>query len=113
MQLVVAKVIFSVVENLPGVLCACKRRVQISRNNGRVIDEIEEAAGMLSQNDLLLSTLNCCCEVGVVCLLEFLTSLCVINLLLELHCLATLTMLVSCASATKLWASARTSSCSS
>lgn len=75
MQLVVAEIIFSIVEYLSSFLCACERRVHISRNNWSVIDKVHQSTSMLSQDDLLLGTLNRGCKVVVVGLLKLLTSL--------------------------------------
>lgn len=82
MQLVVAKIIFCVVQHLTRLFGAYERRVCISGNNWCVVDKVDKSASMLRENSLLLSTLNCSCKVLVIRLLEFLTSLRTVS---ELH----------------------------
>jgi hypothetical protein len=67
---------------------------------------------VFGQDNLLLGALNGSCELMVVSLLEFLPSLVHVSTH-PADGTDALTMLLSCASATKLCASARTSSCSS
>lgn len=75
MQLVVAKVIFRIVKDLSRILSTCKGRVQVSGNDWCIVNQVDKSTRMLGQNGLLFSTLDGCCEVLVVRLLEFLASL--------------------------------------
>jgi hypothetical protein len=60
---------------LTGSLDFRKWRVGVARDNGSVVDKVQEAASMLGQDDLLLCTLNSSCKVVVVGLLKLLARL--------------------------------------
>lgn len=111
-QLVTAEVVFGIIENLPCYIPLRKCRTSIPWHNRSVVNQIQEATGMLGQDDLLLCPLDGSCKMMVVRLLELLSSLKSQRVerkpRRKRH-----TILLSCASATRLWASARTSSCSS
>lgn len=74
-QLVIAKIIFSISENLTSCLNLAESRVHVTGDDWSVVDQVQQPAGMLRQDDLLLSTLNRGRKVVVVGLLKLLTSL--------------------------------------
>lgn len=47
----------------------------ITWNDGRIVEELQETASMLGEEDLLLGALDDSSKLGSVCLLEFLASL--------------------------------------
>lgn len=61
------------VEHISCGLGVREGRVHVSRNDGSVINKIEQLSCILGQQDLLLGTLNDGSGVEVVCLLELLT----------------------------------------
>lgn len=75
MQLVVAKVIFGVCEDLASCLQLREGGVHVTRDDRGIVDEVQEPTSMFSQNDLLLSTLNRGGKVVVIGLLKLLAGL--------------------------------------
>jgi hypothetical protein len=71
----VTEVVFTVLQYLTSLLDLIKRWSSITWYNGSIIKEVDQTTPMTSQDDLLLSALNCSCEVHVVGLLELLPGL--------------------------------------
>ena len=71
----VAQVILGVVEDLPSLRGVLKGRARVSRHDGGVVEEVQQAAAVAGKHDLLLGPLDGGGEVDVVCFLELLTSL--------------------------------------
>ena len=74
-RLPLPEVIFTIIEDLAGLSSMLVNWASISWDNRRVIQEFQETATMLGEDDLLLCTLNSCSKFGCICLLELLTSL--------------------------------------
>jgi hypothetical protein len=74
-QLVSPKIILSVGQDLTRCLYLGEGRMNVTRYDWGVIDQVQEATGVLREDDLLLSALDGGCEVEVVGFLELLTSL--------------------------------------
>lgn len=106
------ELVLGVIEHLASFFAVLERSMGVSRNNRRVVKKVEYATCLLGQDDLLLRPLDSRRKVDVVSFLELLARLTSQQNVRPLVP-RTLTMLVNCASATKLCASARTSSCSS
>lgn len=71
----VAQVVLGVVENLPGLLGMVISRTHIAWDDGRVIEELQESSAMLGQDNLLFGPLDGSSKLGLVSLLELLSSL--------------------------------------
>jgi hypothetical protein len=71
----IAEVFFRIVENLPGCLTMEVRGMGITRNDGGVIEEVDETASLLGEQNLLLGACNGGSSVEVEGFLELLTSL--------------------------------------
>jgi hypothetical protein len=100
-QLVVAKISLCVVEDLTSDLHAIERGMGVPWHDRGIVDEIQESTGVFGQDDLFLGALDGGCELKVVGLLEFLPCLVHVSTHL-LDDTDSLTMLLSCASATRL-----------
>ena len=74
-QAVALKVALGVSENLTGSLRLSKGRMHVAGHDRGIVNKVQESAGMLCEDDLLLSALNGGCEVVIVCLLELLPGL--------------------------------------
>ena len=81
-QLVVAEVVFGIVEYLSSVLGTCERWMGVSRNDWCVVNEVYKSTSVFGKDGLLLGALDGCCKVLVVRLLKLLTSLYMVSLLL-------------------------------
>jgi len=90
-----------VVEDLTSGLDFRKRSVGVAGHDGSVVDEVQEAASMLGQDDLLLCAFDGSCKVLVVSLLELLARLDNVSSG-PVSRFGVLTMLLSWASATRL-----------
>lgn len=75
LRLPVLEVIFSIVQDLSSLCAVVVRALLLAGHNGAVVEELEETATVTGQDDLLLGTLDCGKEFGVVGLLELFTSL--------------------------------------
>lgn len=70
-----SEVVFTVVEDLASLAAMFVHTTGVAWNDGAVIEELQESTTMLSQDDLLLSTLDGGGKFGSISLLEFLASL--------------------------------------
>jgi hypothetical protein len=75
LRLPVAEVIFCVVQNLAGLSTVGVGLTLVAWDYGGIVQELEEAAAMAGQDDLLLGSLDRGEEFGIVRLLELLTGL--------------------------------------
>lgn len=66
---------FSIIEDLPGLVTMFECWADSSRDDGGIVEEIEDTAGMTSKNDLLLGTLNSCSKLRCIGFLQFLPCL--------------------------------------
>ena len=71
----VFQIIFRIVEDLTCLACVLERCANISRNNGGIIEEVEETTTVTGKDDLLLGALDGSCELGGISFLDLLTSL--------------------------------------
>lgn len=71
----VLEVVLGVVQNLPGLRAVEIRPALLTWHDGAVIEQLQEAAAVTGEYDLLLGALDGGKKLGVVGLLEFLTSL--------------------------------------
>lgn len=71
----VAEVVFGIVQDLAGLGAVCVGLAIVTRHDGTVVQELEEAAAVAGQDDLLLGALDRCEELGVVGFLQLLTGL--------------------------------------
>ena len=75
MQLVVAKIILCVIQDLACSFGALKSRACVARHNRGVIHEVHKSTSMLGQDDLLLGAFDSSSKMVVICLLELLACL--------------------------------------
>lgn len=71
----VAEVVFGVVQDLAGLGAVGVRLALVTRRDGGTVQELEDAAAVAGQNDLLLGPLDSGEELGVVGFFELLTGL--------------------------------------
>lgn len=62
-------------QNLSGIMGMSERLTDVTRNHGRIVEEVQQPAAVLGEDDLLLSTLDGGSELQVVRLLDLLPSL--------------------------------------
>ena len=74
-QLVSAKIILGVGQDLTCCLYLGEGRMNVARYDRGIIDQVQETTGVLREDNLLLSALDGGCEVEIVGFLELLTSL--------------------------------------
>ena len=70
-----AEVVLGVVEDLPGLAAVGVGLASVAGHDGGIVEQLEQALAVASEDDLLLGTLNGGGELGLVCLLELLASL--------------------------------------
>jgi hypothetical protein len=75
-QLVSAKIILGVGEDLTRCLDFCEGWMDVAGYDRGVVDEVQESTGMFREDNLLLGTLDGGSEVVVISFLKLLTSLC-------------------------------------
>lgn len=75
-RLPLTEVVLGVVENLSRSTSLLVTLTSIARGNGVVVEQSEEAASVLGEDDLFLGPLNDGGKLGGICRLEFLASLC-------------------------------------
>lgn len=95
------ELLLSIRQNLPRVVGMSERLADVAWNNRRVVEIVQQAAAVLCENDLLLSTLNGGGKLQVVRFLDLLASLFRVRGTATERDVAILTMLVSWASATR------------
>lgn len=71
----VAEVVFGIIQDLAGLGAVCIWLAIVTRHDGTVVQELEEAAAVAGQDDLLLGALDRGEELGVVGFLQLLTGL--------------------------------------
>lgn len=71
----IANVVLGVAQDLTRLCTVLVGDTRVSGHDWGVVEELQEAAAMLGQDDLLLGSLNCGSELAGVRCLEFLTSL--------------------------------------
>lgn len=95
------ELLLSIRQNLSCVVGMGERLANVSRNDRRVVEIVQQAAAVLCKNNLLLSTLNGGGKLQVICFLDLLASLFMVRGTANARDVAILTMLVSWASATR------------
>ena len=94
------ELLLSIGQDLSCLVGVGKRLTNIARYDRRVVEQVQEASTISGEDYLLLGTFNGGREVQIICFFNFLTSL-----ERSAHCLKLamdrLTILVSCASATR------------
>lgn len=107
------QLLFGVGKDLSGLIDVGKGLAHIARHDGSVVEQVQQASAVFGQDELLFRSFDGGREMHIIGLLDLLTGLASTVRKFFFHTLIlSLTMLVSCASATRFCASARTSSCS-
>lgn len=80
----VTQIVFGIVEDLSGLVALCVRDTGVARDDGSVVEEVEQTETVAGEDDLLLGALDGGEELGCVGFFKLLTSL-VLVMLVELN----------------------------
>lgn len=76
-----AQIVLGVIEDLAGLAAVGVRLAGVAGDNGRVVEQLQQALAVAGQDDLLLSTLDGGGKLGLVRLLELLAGLLLVSML--------------------------------